>query len=52
LSTKENGVVVRQHRGLPGRPVVRIIRGVGEEMDIKEVDLAVETTVFIDAVLA
>lgn len=52
LSTKENGVVVRQHRGLPGRPVVRIIRGVGDEMDIKEVDLAVETTVFIDAVLA
>lgn len=52
LSTKENGVVVRQHRGLPGRPVVRIIRGTGDDMDIKEVDLATETTVFIDAVLA
>lgn len=52
LSTKENGVVVRQHRGLPGRPVIRVIRGTGEELDVKEVDLAVETTVFIEAVLA
>lgn len=52
LSTKETGVVVRQHRGLPGRPVVRVARGTGDEMNIKEVDLARETTVFIDAVLA
>lgn len=52
LSTKETGVVVRQHRGLPGRPVVRLIRGSGEDMEVKEVDLATETTLFIDAVLA
>ncbi|MDQ0089211.1 HD-GYP domain-containing protein (c-di-GMP phosphodiesterase class II) [Paenibacillus anaericanus] len=52
LSTKENGVVVQQHRGLPGRPVIRIIRGSGDDLDVKEIDLAVETTVFIEAVLA
>lgn len=51
LSTKETGVVVRQHRGLPGRPVIRIIRGSGEDMEVKEVDLASETTLFIEAVL-
>lgn len=51
LSTKETGVVVRQHRGLPGRPVIRIIRGSGEDMQVKEVDLATETTLFIEAVL-
>ncbi|GIP23676.1 HD-GYP domain-containing protein [Paenibacillus sp. J22TS3] len=52
LSTKETGVVVRQHRGLPGRPVVRLIRGSGDDMEVKEVDLATETTLFIEAVLA
>ena len=52
LSTKETGVVVSQHRGLPGRPVVRIIRNNGNDLDIKEVDLAQETTVFIEAELA
>ncbi|MBA9088129.1 HD-GYP domain-containing protein (c-di-GMP phosphodiesterase class II) [Fontibacillus solani] len=52
LSTKETGVVVSQHRGLPGRPVVRVIRGAGEDIDVKEVDLARETTLFIEAVLA
>lgn len=52
LSTKETGIVVRQHRGLPGRPAVRIVRGSGEEIVVKEVDLATETTVFIEAVLA
>ncbi|MDN4070769.1 HD domain-containing phosphohydrolase [Paenibacillus sp. FSL R5-0407] len=52
LSTKETGVVVSQHRGLPGRPSVRVIRGSGEDMEVKEVDLATETTVFIEAVLA
>ncbi|CAM3059139.1 HD domain-containing phosphohydrolase [Paenibacillus sediminis] len=51
LSTKEIGVVVRQHRGLPGRPVVHIARGSGDDLEIKEVDLAKETTVFIEAVL-
>ncbi|GGF99727.1 HD-GYP domain-containing protein [Paenibacillus aceti] len=52
LSTKEIGVVVRQHRGLPGRPVIRIVHGTSDEMDVKEVDLATETTIFIEAVLA
>ncbi|RKN71268.1 HD-GYP domain-containing protein [Paenibacillus ginsengarvi] len=51
LSTKETGVVVGQHRGLPGRPVVRIVRQVGEEIEVKEVDLAKHTTVFIESVL-
>lgn len=52
LSTKETGVVVSQHRGLPGRPVVRVVQGSGEHMEVKEVDLAKETTLFIEAVLA
>ncbi|RCX16212.1 putative nucleotidyltransferase with HDIG domain [Fontibacillus phaseoli] len=52
LSTKETGVVVRQHRGLPGRPAVRVVQGSGELLEVKEVDLANETTVFIEAVLA
>lgn len=52
LSTKETGVVVNQHRGLPGRPIVRIVRSNGDNLEVKEIDLAQETTVFIDAVLA
>ncbi|MEI7025880.1 HD-GYP domain-containing protein [Paenibacillus sp. y28] len=52
LSTRETGVVVGQHRGLPGRPVVRVVRqDTGNEIDVKEVDLAKHTTVFIDGVL-
>jgi len=53
LTTKETGVVVGQHRGLPGRPVVRIIRQDSDrDFDVKEVDLAKETTVFIENVLS
>ena len=52
LSTKETGVVVRQHRGLPGRPVIRIVRGADAEMEVKEVDLSSETTLFIEGVLS
>jgi HD-GYP domain-containing protein (c-di-GMP phosphodiesterase class II) len=52
LSTKETAVVVRQHRGLPGRPVVRIVRGSGDAIDVTEIDLAQHMTVFIEAVLA
>ncbi|HUC90481.1 MAG TPA: HD domain-containing phosphohydrolase [Paenibacillus sp.] len=52
LSTKETGVVVRQHRGLPGRPVVRVARTSDNELEITEVDLAKQTTVFIEAVMA
>jgi putative nucleotidyltransferase with HDIG domain len=52
LSTKETGVVVRQHRGLPGRPVVRIIEADKQDYTITEIDLAQQTTVFIESVLA
>ncbi|GAA3409895.1 HD-GYP domain-containing protein [Paenibacillus hodogayensis] len=52
LSTKETGVVVGQHRGLPGRPVVRVVRQVGEEIEVKEIDLAKHTTVFVESVLS
>ncbi|MNJ53129.1 hypothetical protein D3C77_485090 [compost metagenome] len=52
LSTKETGVVVSQHRGLPGRPVVRVVQGSGDHMEVKEVDLATQTTLFIESVLA
>jgi putative nucleotidyltransferase with HDIG domain len=52
LTTKETGVVVGQHRGLPGRPVVRVVKqGPDHEIEVKEIDLAKHTTVFIEAVL-
>jgi HD-GYP domain-containing protein (c-di-GMP phosphodiesterase class II) len=53
LSTKESGVVVGQHRGLPGRPIVRVVKQeFDNELKIKEIDLAKHTTVFIDTVLS
>lgn len=53
LSTRETGVVVGQHRGLPARPIVRVITPSDNgEMDVKEIDLAKHTTVFIDTVLS
>jgi putative nucleotidyltransferase with HDIG domain len=53
LSTKESGVVVGQHRGLPGRPIVRVAKQeFDNELQIKEVDLAKHTTVFIETVLS
>jgi HD-GYP domain-containing protein (c-di-GMP phosphodiesterase class II) len=53
LSTKETGVVVGQHRGLPGRPVIRVVRyDTNDEIMVNEVDLAKETTVFVDLVLS
>lgn len=53
LSTKEIGVVVGQHRGLPSRPIVRIASG-GDmgDLQVKEIDLAKHTTIFIEQVLA
>lgn len=52
LSTRETGVVVGQHRGLPGRPIVRVVdRDHDDQINIKEVDLAKQTTVFIESVL-
>lgn len=52
LSNNRTGVVVGQHRGLPGRPVVRVIDKDGDEaVGAKEIDLAQHTTMFIDSVL-
>jgi HD-GYP domain-containing protein (c-di-GMP phosphodiesterase class II) len=53
LSNKKIGVVVGQHRGLPGRPIIRVIDREDEnDVHAKEIDLAQHTTVFIDAVLS
>lgn len=53
LSNRETGVVVGQHRGLPSRPIVRIVKQdqSDRQLDIKEVDLAKHTTMFIEQVL-
>ncbi|MEW9702419.1 HD-GYP domain-containing protein [Paenibacillus sp. SI8] len=53
LSTRESGVVVGQHRGLPSRPIIRVIKQdvLDRELEIKEIDLAKHTTVFIEQVL-
>ncbi|WNR45014.1 HD-GYP domain-containing protein [Paenibacillus roseipurpureus] len=53
LSNRETGVVVGQHRGLPMRPIIRIVKqDAGDRtLDIKELDLAKETTLFIEQVL-
>lgn len=53
LSNRQTGVVVGQHRGLPGRPVVRVIDKEGDEaIGAEEIDLANHTTLFIESVLA
>ncbi|MBW5445621.1 HD domain-containing protein [Cohnella sp. CFH 77786] len=52
LSNRKIGVVVGQHRGLPGRPVVRVLSREDEDnVDAKEIDLAQHPTLFIEAVL-
>lgn len=52
LSNRKIGVVVGQHRGLPSRPVVRLISKEDDDnMDAKEIDLAQHPTLFIEAVL-
>ncbi|WP_027085885.1 HD-GYP domain-containing protein [Cohnella panacarvi] len=51
LSNKQTGVVVKQHRGLPSRPVVRVINKEDNDAVAKEIDLALQTTIFIDEVL-
>lgn len=51
LSNHEVGVVVGQHRGLPGRPVVRVIKKDDDDLVVNEFDLAKFTTLFVDAVL-
>lgn len=53
LSTRETGVVVGQHRGLPSRPIIRVIQPTaGNDVEVKEIDLARHHTVFIESVLA
>jgi HD-GYP domain-containing protein (c-di-GMP phosphodiesterase class II) len=53
LSNRQTGVIVGQHRGLPGRPIVRIIDKDGDDsVDFKEIDLALHPTVFVEAVLS
>lgn len=52
LTNKQTGVVVGQHRGLPGRPVIRIIHtDTDGEMEVKELDLSRNPTIFIESVL-
>lgn len=55
LSTGETGVVVGQHHGLPQRPIIRVYSMYGRDMDdyeIKEIDLAKETTIFINEIIS
>ncbi|RKP48800.1 HD domain-containing protein [Cohnella endophytica] len=53
LSNRQTGVVVGQHRGLPGRPIVRVIDKEGDEaVGYAEVDLAQNPTMFIESVLS
>ncbi|MFC4598520.1 HD-GYP domain-containing protein [Cohnella hongkongensis] len=53
LSNRRTGVVVGQHRGLPGRPIVRIIDKDGDEaVSYSEIDLAQHPTLFIESVLS
>lgn len=51
LSNREVGVVVGQHRGLPGRPVVRVVKKDDEDLSVTEFDLSRHTTIFVDTVL-
>ncbi len=52
LTTKETGIVVGQHRGLPSRPIVRVLeRESNDSVGSREIDLAKHTTVFIEQVL-
>lgn len=52
LSNHKVGVVVGQHRGLPGRPIVRVIsKEDGDTVEAEVIDLAKHTTIFIESVL-
>jgi len=52
LSNHKVGVVVGQHRGLPGRPIVRIISKDDIDADAETIDLAQHPTIFIESVLS
>ncbi len=53
LTNRETGVVVGQHRGLPGRPVVRVVKSTANDREFEtvEFDLARHPTLFIENVL-
>jgi HD-GYP domain-containing protein (c-di-GMP phosphodiesterase class II) len=51
LTTGETALVVEQHKGLPMRPVLRSFRNFNEETEVKEIDLAKETTLFIERII-
>ncbi|WP_025028987.1 HD-GYP domain-containing protein [Caldalkalibacillus mannanilyticus] len=60
LSTGDIGVVVGQHKGLPSRPIVRVIKKENSKKERKyayhdheviEIDLAKDTTIFITSTL-
>ncbi|WP_312116787.1 HD-GYP domain-containing protein [Brevibacillus reuszeri] len=58
LSTGEIGIVIDQNRGLPSRPVVRVIKReqatnkrMSEDHEINDIDLGEETTIFITGVM-
>jgi len=51
LSNRLVGIVVSQHRGLPSRPIVRVIAREGESSAARELDLARLPTLFIEAVI-
>lgn len=54
LTTGETGIVVGQNKGLPQRPVVRLMKTSYQidQVVVKEIDLAKETTVFIDKIIS
>jgi len=52
LSNRQTGVVVGQHRGLPGRPIVRVLARDKDDVRAEEIDLARHPTLFIEAVLS
>jgi len=51
LSNRQTGVVVGQHRGLPGRPIIRVLDRELDDVHAQEIDLAKHPTLFIEAVL-
>lgn len=54
LTSGEIGVIVDQHKGLPARPVIRTIKSNLDDdhlPEVKEIDLAKATTVFIDKII-
>jgi putative nucleotidyltransferase with HDIG domain len=59
LSTGEVGVVIGQNRGLPSRPVVRVIKkekgasqALESDHEVYDVDLSEEPTIFITGILS